>query len=180
MSANVVVPAGGAEVPAGVDAADLDDLVGDGPEERPVVGGDEVAEAASRSSRSSQTMPGRSRWLVGSSSSSRSGSRASSRARASRFRQPPERVSAGWSGSAKPDLREGDGGPRLALVVLEVVVGEGGEHDVAGGLAGGEGVVLRQVADAGAAAGGDGAGVGGLAAGEEPEQGGLARPRWAR
>ena len=113
-------------------------------------------------------MPGRSRWLVGSSSSSRSGRRASSRARASRFRQPPERASAGWSGSAKPDLRQRDGGPGLALVVLERLVGEGGEHDLAGGLAGGEGVVLGEVADAGAAAGGAGAGVGLLAAGEQP------------
>ena len=77
-------------------------------------------------------------------------------------------------GEAHP--REGDGGAGLALAVLEAVGGEGGEHGLAGGEAGVEGVLLRQVADAGAAAGGDGPVVGCLAAGEDLQQGGLPGP----
>ena len=56
------------------------------------------------SSSSSQRMPSTSRWFVGSSRSSSSGSRASSRAMARRFFQPPESVDTAALASAKPAL----------------------------------------------------------------------------
>ena len=124
-------------------------------------------------------MPGKSRWFVGSSSNSRSGRRTSSRARDSRLRQPPEQNVGRLVGVAEADLREGDGGAGLAFVVFEMIVGEGGEEHVADGLAGGENVVLGEVAEAGGAAQRTDAGVGLLASGQQAQEGrfaGAVRP----
>ena len=53
-------------------------------------------------------------------------------------------------GVGEADLGERDGGAGFAFVVLDRLVGEGGEQHVADGLAGGEDVVLGEVAEAGA------------------------------
>jgi len=55
-------------------------------------------------------------------------------------------------GVREADLGERDGGARLPLVLLDRLVGKPGQDDLARAQAGGEGVVLGEVAEAGAAA----------------------------
>ena len=64
---------------------------------------------------------------------------------------------------------------RGAFQIVEVLAGDGVGDDLVDGVALGEFGVLRHVADARVAAHGDGAGIGLELAGEDPEQGGLAR-----
>ena len=148
----LVVGAGGAEVAAGVDAADLDDLVGDGPQERPVVGGDEVAERGGPQ-QPFQPDDARQVEVVGRLVEQQQVGPADQLAGQGQPLAPAAGEGVGrLVGVGEADLRQGDGGPRLALVVLDRLVGEGGEQHLADGLAGGEDVVLGDVADAGAAA----------------------------
>ena len=75
--------------------------------------------ARAASSPSSQRMPSTSRWLVGSSISSTSGSRASSRAIARRFRQPPESAATSARPSSNPARPRACGDAARALVLVE-------------------------------------------------------------
>ena len=109
---------------------------------------------------------------MGSSISKTSGAPASSRAIARRFLQPPDSVV-----DRRAPIREAGAAERLrdapgALVLLHR--GQGGGEHILDGAAGREDRILRNVADADAAANGAGAAVGGLDPGENPEEGGLA------
>ena len=79
------------------------------------------AAGSERSSRSSQRMPSRSRWFVGSSISSRSGARTSARAIASRFCQPPESVPAVARRIGEAAAAERRAHARVARGVVEIV-----------------------------------------------------------
>ena len=147
----VVVGAGGAEVAAGVDAADLDHLVGDGPQERPVVRGDQVAE---RGGPQQPLQPDDARQVevVGRLVEQQQVGLADQLAGQGQPLAPAAGEDVGrLVGVGEADLRQRDGRPRFALVVLDRLVGEGGEQHLADGLAGGEDVVLGEIAERGRA-----------------------------
>ena len=91
------------------------------------------------SQASSQTSASRSRWLVGSSSSSRSAGHISARASCRRMRQPPEKLLTGASSSAllkpRPEQQRLRARPRVeAAGVADRVVRLGHRVAVVGGL----------------------------------------------
>ena len=102
------------------------------------------AERSDLSSASSHSMAGRSRWLVGSSSSSTSGCGASVRAMAARRISPPDRR----FGSSSP--REAQLAQKIGAAVRIIRRAEAPFHIVQHGLVGREVRLLRQVADGGA------------------------------
>ena len=91
-------------------------VVADDQERRPV---------QSAGSSSSQMRLSRSRWLVGSSMSSRSGCSSSSRASATRMRQPPDSSAMGRSKSVFVEAHAAQDGlrPRLELVAVHALEG---------------------------------------------------------
>ena len=117
---------------------------------------------------------------MGSSRISRSDSRTSSAARATRRRSPPDIGPTGvvQAEVAHAEAVEDGADPGVAgpLVLGAHALGEpgGAEHDVAHGRLGGQGEGLRKGGDAQVTAVGDPAGVGFLDLGEHPQQGGLA------
>ena len=115
----LVVGAGDAEVAAGVDAADLDHLVGDRPQERPVVGGDEVAE---RGGPQQPLQPDDARQveMVGRLVEQQQVGPADQFAGQGQPLAPAAGEDVGrLVGVGEADLRQGDGGPGFALVVLD-------------------------------------------------------------
>src|SRR5262249_20398290 len=101
-------------------------------------------------------MPSTSRWLVGSSMSSTSGSEAKAQAMARRLRQPPESESTAGCPSGKPPrpracaTRPGRGASSHAGVVFDG--GQRGRHRLLDGETGRELRVLGDVAELNAAA----------------------------
>ena len=133
----VVVRPGGAEVAAGVDAVDLDDLVGDGPQERPVVGGDDVAERGGPQQPFQPDDAGQVE-VVGRLVEQQQVGLAGELAGQGQPLAPAAGEDVGrLVRVGEADLGQRDGGPASRSCVFDRVVGEGGEHDGAGGLAGG-------------------------------------------
>ena len=117
----LAVAALGLEQAAGIDAAQLEHARGHVLEELAVVAHhEEGARALGRGASSSQRMPSRSRWLVGSSMSRTSGAATSSRAMARRFCQPPDRVSTPRAAVGEPGAAERPApGGRAPVVVVD-------------------------------------------------------------
>ena len=126
----VVVEAGAAEVAAGVDPADLDHLVGDGPQERPVVGGDEVAERRG-AQQAFQPDDARQVEVVGRLVEQQQVGLADQLARQRQPLAPAAGEHVGrLVGVGEADLGQRDRRPRLALVLLDRLVGQRSQQHV--------------------------------------------------
>ena len=114
-----------------------------------------AAKEAEVSNSSSHSMPARSRWLVGSSSSMTSGSPTRASVMASRLRHPPESEAAsaveiGETGAAGKFTE-----PALAFVLVDLRRGERLFQDLTNGKAGGKARVLGHIGGARALAHGE-------------------------